>query len=77
MPVKHTHVVPDPKGGWNIKQDNAQRASRHTDTKAEAEKAAREISQNQGTELVIHNLDGKISRSDSHGHDPCPPEDKK
>jgi len=32
MPVKHTHVVPDPNGGWNIKQDNAQRASRHTET---------------------------------------------
>ena len=77
MPVKHTHVVPSPNGGWNIKQDNAHRASKHTDTKEEAVKTAREISRNQGTELVIHNLDGKISQSDSHGHDPCPPEDKK
>ena len=77
MPTKHTHVVPDPNGGWNVKQDNAHRASKHTDTKAEAEKAAREISRNQKTELVVHNLDGKIARSDSHGHDPCPPEDKK
>jgi len=52
------------------------RASAHFDRKQDAIKRAREISRNQGTELIIHNLDGKISRTDSHGNDPCPPKDK-
>ncbi|MCK9267053.1 DUF2188 domain-containing protein, partial [bacterium] len=34
-------------------------------------------SRNQGTELRIHNLDGKIANTDSHGKDLCPPKDKK
>lgn len=32
MPTKHTHVVPDPNGGWNVRQDSAQRASKYTET---------------------------------------------
>ncbi len=34
---------------------------------------SREISRNQKTELVIHNMDGRIAQSDSHGNDPFPP----
>ena len=67
------HVVPDPKGGWNVKKDGAKRASVHTQTKAEAESKGRIISQNQKTELFVHNKDGKISYKDSHGNDPYPP----
>ncbi|WP_225364174.1 DUF2188 domain-containing protein [Lentilactobacillus parakefiri] len=33
-----------------------------------------QIADNQHSELVVHNRDGKISRKDSHGHDPHPPE---
>ncbi len=72
MPDTH-HVVPDPNGGWNVKKGGGERASRHADTKAEAEKIARGISQRQKTELVIHGKDGKIQRKDSHGNDPYPP----
>ncbi|HNX01487.1 MAG TPA: DUF2188 domain-containing protein [Candidatus Cloacimonadota bacterium] len=71
------HVVPNRNGGWDVKRNNAERASGHFDTKAEAEKAGRQISINQGTELVIHGKDGKIQNPDSHGNDPCPPKDKK
>ena len=71
------HIVPDPDGGWNVKRGGAQRSSGHYPTKEDAINAGRTISRNQGTELVIHGLDGKIQRSDSHGHDPCPPRDKK
>ncbi|HKK83016.1 MAG TPA: DUF2188 domain-containing protein [Atribacterota bacterium] len=67
------HVVPNPDGGWDVKRGGGQKASRHTDTKAEAEKLAREISRNQETELVIHKKDGTIQRKDSHGNDPYPP----
>ncbi|MFR0567991.1 DUF2188 domain-containing protein [Lentilactobacillus parabuchneri] len=31
------------------------------------------MADNQHSELVVHNRDGKISRKDSHGHDPHPP----
>lgn len=75
MARKTHHVVPNPGGGWDVKKGGAKRASGHYDTKADAVDKAREISRNQSTELVIHNKDGKISGSDSHGNDPCPPKD--
>jgi len=77
MPRKTHHVVPDPDGGWNVKKGGNQRASKHFDTKKDAEGWGRNVSRNQKTEFVIHNKDGKISQSDSHGNDPCPPRDKK
>ena len=40
---------------------------------AEAISIARTISQNQGSELFIHNMNGQISSRDSHGNDPFPP----
>jgi len=76
MARKTHHVVTNPNGGWDVKRNGSNRASVHTNTKSEAERIGREISRNQKTELVIHGLDGKIQRSDSHGNDPCPPKDK-
>ena len=70
------HVVHNPNGGWDVKRGGGQRASAHVDTKVEAEKIGRKNSKNQGTEFIVHGLDGKIQRSDSHGNDPCPPKDK-
>lgn len=67
------HVVPNQDGGWDVKRGGGQKASHHTDTKAEAERIARDISKNQGSELVIHGRDGKIQSKDSHGNDPYPP----
>lgn len=71
--LKQHHVVPNPNGGWDVKTDNAQRASAHTNTKEEAISIARKISKNQGSELFIHNKDGQIASRDSHGNDPFPP----
>lgn len=70
---KTHHVVPNPKGGWDVKRGGAGRASSRHDTKRDAINRGREISRNQNTELRIHNKDGKISQSDSHGNDPFPP----
>ncbi len=67
------HVVPNPHGGWDVKRSGGEKASAHTETKQQAIDKGREISRNQQTELVIHNQDGRISGSDSHGHDPFPP----
>jgi len=78
MPKRNTHrVMPHQDGGWQVKRDGGQKTSHHTATKKEAEQLARQISRNQETELQIHGKDMKIQRSDSHGHDPCPPKDKK
>ena len=66
-----THqVVPKPQGGWDIRRGGAARAAGHFDHKAEAVDRGREISRNAGTELKIHDREGRIRQSDSHGHDP-------
>lgn len=63
-------VQPNPQGGWDNKKAGAGRAASHHDTKREAIDTARGMSQREGSELKIKNLDGKIAQSDSHGHDP-------
>lgn len=64
------HVVPNPTGGWDIRRGGSERSSGHFDTKKEAVDRGREMSRNAGTEFKIHNKDGRISQSDSHGNDP-------
>jgi hypothetical protein len=71
------HVVHSPNGGWSVKRENADRASVHAETKSEAVRLGRAMSIRMGSELVIHGMDGQIQYSDSHGHDPWPPKDKK
>ncbi len=74
MSLKSHHVVPNSdRGGWDVKRNGAERASVHTETKQDAIDRAREISQNQQTELIVHNKDGQIAWRDSHGSDPYPP----
>ena len=67
------HVVPNPDGGWDVKRGGAEHASGHFDTKREAVDRGRQVSRKQRTELRIHNQDGRIAQSDSHGRDPSPP----
>ena len=70
--MPNQHVVPH-GDGWAVKGEGNTRATKVTSTKKEATDAARQISRNQGSELIIHNRDGRISSRDSHGHDPFPP----
>lgn len=70
--MPNQHVVPH-GNGWAVKGEGNSRATAITNTKQEAIDRAREIAQNQGTELVIHNRNGQISQKDSHGRDPYPP----
>lgn len=67
------HIVRNPNGGWDVKRGGSERASSHHETKREAIDEGRIVSRNQGTEFRIHNLNGRIGQSDSHGHDPNPP----
>ena len=73
---KSHHVVPSSGGGWDVKRGGAERASKHFEKKENAVDWGRDVSRNQKTEFRIHNRDGKISQSDSHGNDPNPPKDK-
>lgn len=76
MSYNQHHVVPNKDGGWDVKKTGAKRATAHTKTKQEAVDIARKISENQHSELLIHDKKGKIQRRDSHGNDPFPPRDK-
>ncbi|WP_035240808.1 DUF2188 domain-containing protein [Desulfobacter vibrioformis] len=76
MAKKSHHVVPDPKGGWNVKKGGSKKASKHFDNKKDAVSWGREVSKNQDSEFVIHKKDGTIQQKDSHGNDPIPPRDK-
>lgn len=74
------HVVPNPAGGWDVKQPGADRASSHHDTQSDAEARAKEIlSRSGGGEAVIHSRDGSIRDSDTvaPARDPFPPRDRR
>jgi hypothetical protein len=67
------HVVPHNGSRWDVKRGGSDRASGHFDTKQAAIDRGRQVSRNEETELRIHNRDGRIAQSDSHGQDPKPP----
>lgn len=72
MTGKNIHVV---RNGdhWQAKQENAQRSSGNFRTQREAFERAREIAINNGQEVAIHGVNGRIRAKHSYGNDPCPP----
>lgn len=70
---KNIHVVHNGEQ-WQVKQENAQRSSGNFSTQREAFERAREIAINNGQEVAIHGLDGRIRYKHSYGKDPYPPE---
>jgi len=70
---KNQHVTRHPNGGWQVKGAGNSRATVRTETKSDAIGIARGIARNQHAELVIHNMDGRISAKHSYGNDPYPP----
>jgi hypothetical protein len=80
MPRNERHVVPNARGGWDVKAPGAQRSSAHAETQDKAIDRAREIVHNTGGgEVVIHRPTGEIRDSDTvpPGHDPDPPRDRR
>jgi hypothetical protein len=63
------HVVPSPRGGWDVKQTHHSQKY-HFEEKRDPVLKARELSKKEQTELVIHDKQGRIETKDSHGHDP-------
>jgi len=72
MTKRNQHVVPR-NDGRAVHGAGAKRATELFDRKADAIDLAREISKNQGTELLIHGRDGKNQSKDCHGNDKFPP----
>jgi len=66
---KNQHVVPH-QDGWVVKGEGNSKATKVTDTQAEATKIAREIAINQESELLVHRKDGTIRDRNSYGNDP-------
>jgi hypothetical protein len=62
-----------PDGGWGNKVQGNDRFSNRDETKAEAQKAGREMAQRRQTEHVIKKQDGTIGERKSYGNDPHPP----
>ena len=70
---KNQHVVKRPDG-WAVRGEGNTKDTSHHRTQEEARQAAREIAQNQKSEVLIHRHDnGQIRDRDSYGNDPNPP----
>lgn len=69
---KNQHVVPT-GDKWGIKGERNSKYTQIFDRQRDAIDAARNISRNQQSELVIHDRHGRIRERDSHGNDPFPP----
>ena len=72
MTRRNQHVVPHPCG-WAVNPAGGQKPSSVHRTQQEAINRAREIAQNQRTELIVHGEDGRIRERTSYGNDPVPP----
>lgn len=80
MANNNRHVVPNSRGGWDVKKPGSSRASAHADTQRKAITRAKQIVSNAGGgEVRIHGTGGKIRDSDTvaPGNDPFPPRDRK
>ncbi|MEC1722823.1 DUF2188 domain-containing protein [Schinkia azotoformans] len=70
---KNQHVTPHSGGGFQVKGAGNSRATKIFDTQREAIAYGRGIAKNQQSELVIHNLKGRIREKNSYGNDSYPP----
>lgn len=72
--ANQTHVTPnETRGGWNVRQDDAKRASAHSDTQKAAMQYGRVPNEIQDSEFVTHSASGAIGGNDSYGNEPHPP----
>jgi uncharacterized protein YdaT len=69
---KNQHVVPH-ENGWAVKGAGNSKATIVVHTQKEAIEVARQVAQNQKSELVIHGTDGQIREKNSYGNDNYPP----
>lgn len=72
MSKKNQHVLPH-GNEWAVRGSGNSRNTYTTPTQSEAINLAREIAQNQQSELFIHNRQGQIRERNSYGTDNYPP----
>jgi len=61
----HTH-----DGRWQVRREDASRASRVFDRQAEAEQFGRRVARRERVEFILTRADGSIRTKDSYGNDP-------
>ena len=72
MSKKNQHVVPH-NGNWAVQGAGNSRATSVHNTQSQAIDRAREIAQNNKSEILIHGRNGQIRERDTYGNDPFPP----
>ena len=72
MAGKNQHVVKRDEG-WAVRGEGNTKDTSYHRTQKEAADAARQIAQNQKSEVLIHGRDNLIRERDSYGNDPHPP----
>ena len=60
-----------------LKRGGGEKSIKHFKKKQDAIKYGRGVSENQGSEFMVHKIDGTIQNPDSHGGNPMPPRDRK
>jgi len=70
--AKNQHVVPR-DNQWAVLGEGNSKATAVYPTQQEAIQRAKEIAQNQQSELLIHGINGKIRERNSYGNDQFPP----
>jgi hypothetical protein len=70
-------VTGNPKKGYAVRTEGADRAASRHDTQGDAIKAGRDLAESRKSELIVQDTHGRIRQKDSFGNDPCPPKDKK
>lgn len=73
---KNQHVVKR-DNGWAVLGAGNSKATKITQTQAEAIGVAESIARNQESDTKVHGVNGKIRAGNSYGNDPAPPIDKK
>lgn len=75
MMRKKYHITPNKKlGGWKIKKQDSNKASKLARTKEEAIKIGKKIAKSeQPSQLIIHKKDGTIQTEYTYRKDPHPP----
>jgi hypothetical protein len=74
MPDKKNYWTQQrPDGKWEVKREGAKRASKVTDTQAEAWVYSREKATETKGEAYLKGRDGKIRERNTYGKDPHPP----
>jgi hypothetical protein len=60
---RNIHVVPDSQDGWAVKREGQKTPIAHSQHKQDAVSKGREVAQQEGVDLIIHNRDGKIAQT--------------